>query len=269
MADLSAIYRFDSASATSLGCRDYQEDCFVSDFAHGADTGFAVLADGMGGHAAGDVASQIVVAEVFSQLTFLRKRFQHDPSALPDILKDAAVSANNNIKAYTDANPQVTGMGTTLVACVILEDALHWISIGDSPLYLFRGNQLHQVNEEHSMVSHVDMLVNAGELTKEEGRLHPDRYALTSALYGRDISLIDCPTKPLALRPGDTIIIASDGLQFLTQEEITEVLRDRPFAHSADLVDALMKKVEGLGDPDLDNVTLGVVQVQYARADHV
>jgi serine/threonine protein phosphatase PrpC len=157
-------------------------------------------------------------------------------------------------------------MGATLTACVVLDDALYWISIGDSPLFLFRDNQLQQINEDHSMGPQVDLMVETGALSEADARAHPDRSVLTSALFGERIARIDCPENACDLRPGDTIIIASDGLQYLSEDDIARVLRERPFARSADIVDALMGAVQGLNDPDLDNVTIGLVQVQYAGA---
>jgi len=269
MTDLRQMYRFDSASATSQGGRDYQEDAYIADFPRGSDIGLAVLADGMGGHAAGDVASQIVVTEVLSELMFRRKTYEHNKSALPVILRQAADCANASIQGYTAAHPRAHGMGATLVACVVIDDALHWISVGDSPLYLFRNNTLRQINEDHSLGPMIEEMVAAGVLSEQEGRTHPDRSVLTSVLMGEDIPQIDCPEDPLNLLPGDTIIIGSDGLQYLTDDAIAQVLRERPFAHCVDVVDALMAAVHNLRDPDLDNVTIGMLRVQYARSDHV
>jgi len=268
MTSLAPMYHFDSASAISRGGREYQEDAYIADFARGADVGFAVLADGMGGHAAGDVASQIVVTEVFSELTFRRKFYETDIAAVPGILRQAADSANMCIQNYTDAHPKTKGMGATLVACVIAGDLMHWISVGDSPLFIFRDNALIQINEDHSLSPQVDLMVRSGALTPEEGQFHPDRSVLTSALLGEEIPKVDCPATAFDLRPGDTIIIASDGIQYLEHDAIARVLRERPFARSADIVEALMLAVESLGDPDLDNVTIGLVQVQYARTGH-
>lgn len=268
MTSLSPFFRFDSASAISKGKRPYQEDAYIADFSQGSDVGLAVLADGMGGHAAGDIASQIVVTEVFSELTFRRKDYEANTAALPIVLRQAADCANASIQSYTQSHPDAFGMGATLIACVMVGDALHWISVGDSPLFLFRDNTLRQINEDHSMAGQVDMMVNAGTLSAEEGRLHPDRSVLTSALSGDEIARIDCPEHAFDLRPGDTVIVASDGLQYLTMDAMTRVLRERPFARSADVVSALMDAVEGLDDPDLDNVTIGLIQVQYGRHDH-
>lgn len=262
MTDTRPRLKFDDATAISKGARDYQEDALIADFTNGAEVSVAVLADGMGGHAAGDLASKIVVTEVFNTLMFRNSELADEGAELSEILRDAAETANNCLNYHVQLHPQTKGMGATLVSCVIRRDELHWISIGDSPLYLFRDNALTQLNEDHSLGPHIDMLVRSGNLTEAEGLNHPERNALTSVLLGQKIAQIDCPAQPFRLVAGDVIILASDGLQFLKNEEIAQVLRDRPFARSSDLADALMARVEGLGDPDLDNVTIALVKVQ-------
>jgi len=258
--------KFDTASAISQGAREYQEDAMIADFSKGAEVGFAVLADGMGGHAAGDVASKIVVTEVFSELMFRRGDIAQGRGNLCQTLRGAADAANDCINAHVQSHPQTKGMGATLVSFVVIEDALHWISIGDSPLFLFRDNVLSQLNEDHSLAPHIDMLVRSGAMSEAEGENHPERNALTSVLLGSEIAQVDCPEEPLKLQPGDTVIVASDGLQFLKNDEIARILRERPFSRSSEISEALMTGVEALEDPDLDNVTLCVVQVQLAEA---
>ncbi len=264
MNDMAATFKFDSATAISKGARELQEDAIIADFSNGADASIAVLADGMGGHAAGDLASKIVVTEVFSELTFRRQEFCDTPATLPETLRKAVIVANDSLATYVDENPQTRGMGATLLSTIIVADALFWVSVGDSPLYLFRDNDLQQLNEDHSLGPHIDMLVRTGVMSFEEGQDHPERNALTSALLGRKIALIDCPEEPMQLRPGDTLIMASDGLQFLADEQIAETLRQLPFSRSAEIADNLMRQLDGLGDPDLDNVTMSIIQIQNA-----
>lgn len=255
-------FRFDSASAISQGARDYQEDALICDFSTGSDLSFVVLADGMGGHAAGDVASKIVVTEVFSELTFMRADMVKHRACICDALNKAARQANETLKEHVVAHPETKGMGATLVATVIVGGNLHWISIGDSPLYLFRDNRLAQLNEDHSMSRTIDMMVETGVLTAQDGENHPDRSVLTSVLFGEPVPEIDCPVRPVQLRAGDIVIVASDGLQFLKNERIEQVLREGNSRSSNEIADALIKAVHRLEDPDLDNVSLSVVQVR-------
>ena len=262
----AGLLTYDAASAISQGARDYQEDAIICDFSSGSELCFSVLADGMGGHAAGDLASKIVVTEMFSELTFRRQELLEDQKALGHILRHAAETANECLAGYVEDHPDTKGMGSTLLSSVILQDQLYWISIGDSPLFLFRDNQLTQLNEDHSLGPHIDMLVEKGALSEEEGHAHPERNALTSALLGQKIARVDCPATPVDLQSGDTVILASDGLQFLSDDEIAEVVRDRPMCRSSDIADGLMQRLEQLADPDQDNISLAVVQVRNAVA---
>lgn len=259
-AHLSAL-SIDAASALSVGARSSQEDAVVADFTRGNDFGFAVLADGMGGHASGEVASKIVVTEVFSELMLQR----NDPAGffgdMAGALRRAAEAANACLKAHVAVNPQAEGMGATLIVPVIDADRLHWISIGDSPLYLFRDGRLRQLNQDHSMAPEIDHLASVGELSAEEARNHPERNVLTSALFGQPIPRIDCPAEPFRLRPGDIVIAASDGLQFLANAEIEGLLRAHPFSRSDQLADLLIAAVEELADPEQDNVSMTVIRV--------
>ncbi|MEM6407796.1 MAG: protein phosphatase 2C domain-containing protein [Pseudomonadota bacterium] len=258
---------FDAATAISTGARDYQEDAVVTEFSNGDDLGFVVLADGMGGHAAGDIASKIVVTRMFSELTFQRETMLHGASGITDTLRNAAKNANDCIENHARTNPDTQGMGSTLVTAVVSHGALHWISIGDSPLFLFRDGVLMQLNEDHSMANQIDLMVKKGMLSAEEGENHPDRNVLTSALFGAPIPIVDCPADPVRLQAGDTVIVASDGLQFLSDEMIQTVLRDRPLSRSNEIADALMSHLMMLNDPDLDNVTISVIQVKLAHEE--
>ena len=263
-----AVFCFDTATAISQGARDYQEDALICDFSRGAELGFVVLADGMGGHAAGDIASKIVVTEMFSELTFMRPDMLEYPSCIADMLQNAASLANDTLRKHVELHPETRGMGATLVCMVIVDDRLHWISIGDSPLYLFRDGVLRQLNEDHSMAGTIDMMVRSGALSPEDGLNHPDRNVLTSVLFGEPVAHVDCPPEPTQLRAGDTLIVASDGLQFLSDDEIGKLLRDRPFCGSGEIADALMDSLKALNDPDLDNISLSVTRIRNPhRAD--
>lgn len=257
--------RYDVASVLNRGRRDYQEDAIATDFPIGADFGYAVLSDGMGGHAAGDVASKIVVTEVFSELKFQSSDLALFTENMGHILKNAAVSANECMAMHASSNPQTAGMGATLVAPVFVRDTLFWISIGDSPLYLLRNNRLRQLNEDHSLGPHIDYMVRSGMMPEDVGRNHPDRNALTSVLIGEPIERIDCPDSPLQLRDGDILIAASDGLQFLTNSEIGEIVRQNADKASATIAERLLDHLRELDDPEQDNVCFSVVKVEIGN----
>ncbi len=256
---------FDVASVLNRGCRDYQEDAIATDFPIGADFGYAVLSDGMGGHAAGDVASKIVVTEVFSELKFQTSDIKGLVDNMGEVLRSAAISANECMAAHASSNPQTAGMGATLVAPVFIQNSLYWISIGDSPLYLLRDGRLRQLNEDHSLGPHIDYMVRSGMMPEDIGRNHPDRNALTSVLIGEPIERLDCPERPFQLKDGDILVVASDGLQFLSNRQITQIVSDNSDRGSAEIANCLLEELRTLGDPEQDNVCFSVIKVDLAK----
>jgi protein phosphatase len=260
------MLEFDSASALGLGRRERQEDAVVTDFSAGGDFGLAVLADGMGGHASGEIASKIVVTEVFSDLILRRNDLMDFARDIPGALTRAAQSANDCLRGHVARHPEAQGMGATLLAVVIIGDALHWLSVGDSPLYLFRGNRLRQLNQDHSMAPEIDLMARRGEIDRDAAQRHPERNVLTSALFGDQIARIDCPAAPVRLIPGDTLIVASDGVQVLAPDEIAALLRAYPMCRSDQLAARLMDAVAARDDPDQDNTALSVIRLRAAGA---
>jgi protein phosphatase len=253
--------KYDVASAIGTGKREYQEDSVVADFSIGLPFGFVVLSDGMGGHAAGDVASKIVVTEVFSELKLQTGDVASLEAEIEEVLRSVAHSANACIEAHVAQNPDLRGMGATLLAPVFFGQRLYWISIGDSPLYLYRDGVLKQLNEDHSLAPQIDLMVKTGQMDEETARHHPDRNSLTSVVMGRRIPQIDCKPKPTELRPGDVVIAASDGLQFLEPREIETVLRKARRYSSAETAQALLSAVEKLDSPDQDNISFAIVKI--------
>ena len=256
--------RYDVASGISQGARDYQEDAITADFPVGAEAGFVVLADGMGGHAAGDVASKIVLTEVFSELKFHFADVRSFEARAPEILRNIADFANETLRQHTRSHPETEGMGATLVVPALVENRLWWISIGDSPLFLFRGGRLSQLNEDHSMAPQIDFMVKSGLMDPEVAANHPDRNCLISVLMGTRIPKIDCPTKPYELQAGDIVLCASDGVQFLTNAQIEKVLNRYRKARSTEIAERLLEDLIRLDDPDQDNISFTVIKVNDA-----
>lgn len=256
--------RYDVASGISQGARDYQEDAITADFPVGAEAGFVVLADGMGGHAAGDVASKIVLTEVFSELKFHFADVHAFEARAPEILRGVAEMANETLRQHTRSHPETEGMGATLVVPALVENRLWWISIGDSPLYLFRGGRLTQLNEDHSMAPQIDFMVKSGLMDPAVAANHPDRNCLISVLMGTRIPKIDCPTRPYELQAGDIVVCASDGLQFLTDAQIEKVLNRYRKARSTEIAERLLEELERLEDPDQDNISFTIIKVNDA-----
>ncbi|MBT8414557.1 MAG: protein phosphatase 2C domain-containing protein [Boseongicola sp.] len=258
--------RYDVATALGQGMREIQEDAVVTDFPAGMDVGFVVLADGMGGHAAGEIASSILVTEVFAELKFKLADLKRHEAHIPAILKNAAMTSNACIRDYVSENPRNYGMGATLVAPLLVEDRLYWISVGDSPLYLHRDGRLQQLNEDHSMAPEIDRMVASGLLSPEEGLDHPDRNCLRSVLLGDSVAKIDCPQEPFQVQEGDIVLVASDGLQSLRDDEISAVLRENEERSATEIAFALLTTVNALSDPDQDNISISVIKVNRSQS---
>ncbi len=256
--------RYDVASGISQGARDYQEDAITADFPVGAEAGFVVLADGMGGHAAGDVASKIILTEVFSELKFHFADVAAFETRAPEILRNVADLANETLRQHTRSHPETDGMGATLVVPALVENRLWWISIGDSPLFLYRNGRLSQLNEDHSMAPQIDFMVKSGLMDPQVAANHPDRNCLISVLMGTRIPKIDCPTKPFELMAGDIVVCASDGLQFLTNTQIEKVLGKYRKTRSTEIAERLLDELVRLDDPDQDNISFTVIKVNDA-----
>lgn len=254
--------RYDVATAISQGQRDYQEDAVIADFSLGNDFGFAVLADGMGGHAAGDVASKVVVTEVFSELKLQVGDILALEEEIVDVLRGVAEAANACIDSLVNENTSLRGMGATLIAPVFFAERMYWISIGDSPLYLFRSGSLRQLNEDHSLAPQIDVMVKTGQIDEETARNHPDRNSLTSVVMGRKIPQMDCPVEAFELQSDDIVIAASDGLQYLENAEIEALLKKTQKKRSEEVAESLLKAIDENGHPDQDNVSMVVVKMK-------
>ncbi len=253
---------FDVSSALALGARSRQEDALAVAFPVGMDHGFAILSDGMGGHASGDLASRTIVAEMFAGLSL---GTLHPGADLPNVLRASMRNANANLTECVKEQPTHQGMGGTVVAAVAVRDKLHWISVGDSVLYLFRDETLSRLNADHSMAPQIDLMLARGMLSEAEAADHPQRNCLTSALMGGAVSHVDCPEEPTTLRPDDILILASDGLQFLPDPIIEALLLRARRDGSQEIAQDLMDALSTMDDPEQDNTSIVVIRVQQAK----
>lgn len=251
-----ATLSFDIAGSQIDGARDYQEDAFLITHLGDADADSAgsmvLVADGMGGHAAGNVASNMVVQ------TFNRHLSQNFPSDdIPTVLYEAVLQANGSITATVAETAALKGMGCTLVAAVLEQNVLRWVSVGDSHLYLIRNGQFSKHNADHSYGGFLDRMADNGTPVEPEAGF--SRNMLMSALTGEDIAEIDCPTDPLLLEPGDRVLLCSDGLDTLPGDSILEVSAGAPNAKQC--VDDLLQAVTDAAAPRQDNTTIIVIDV--------
>lgn len=230
------------------------EDSYGFDLRHGV----FVVCDGMGGHAAGEVASRIAVETV---LAYFR---DHEPLAanadLADaplgaqMLSDAVSKANENILEYAEGNTSTNGMGTTLVAARYDEGRFTIAHVGDSRIYLLRGDTLLQLTEDHSLVMEQ---VRRGIMTMEEARHSSAQHIITRALGTEDNSPPDLAEFPAEV--GDILVLTTDGvLRHLEDPQIHDALRDATSLQTAcdKLIDLAL---DGGGE---DNATCILIRVR-------
>jgi protein phosphatase len=254
---------FEHASRATQGARSYQEDTalvwpgadpFVPAGMAAANGEFvAVLADGMGGHVGGALASRTACE------TFIAA-FLEQGGERRDRLVTALDMANAAIAQRVKSNPSLMGMGSTLIGVTFGEEGLQWISVGDSPLFFFRQGELATLNEDHSLAPELDRLAASGAITQEAARKDPRRHMLRSAVTGDELELIDISMRPLKLEAGDYVILASDGLQTLEGEEIQRLVAAYAEDGAAAVASALIRAVEAMRDPHQDNTTVVAVR---------
>lgn len=222
--------------------------------ANNQDSGYAgkqlfIVADGMGGHAGGDVASALAI----QRITEADRPFTsaHDAEFA---LQSALIAANSLIAETVFDRPELTGMGTTVTALLRVGDHVALAHIGDSRLYLYRDNTLEQVTVDHTFVQR---LVDSGRITPEEAAVHPRRSVLMRVLGDIDTSP-EIDTAVVETEPGDRWMLCSDGLSsYVSDDKIQAVLRAVP--SPKDAADRLVRESLDQGAPD--NVTVVIVDV--------
>jgi protein phosphatase len=229
------------------------------------DLGLYVVADGMGGHAAGEVASKLASQVIETFINDTREAdvnttwpFPYDPALSLDgnRLTAAFRLANRRIAAAMQKDENLRGMATTAAAMLARNNHAVVAHVGDSRLYLYRDGRLTQVTQDHSWVNEQ---VRAGVLSEQDARTHPWRHVVTRALSGADDP--DIEVTEIAVQPGDRILICSDGLSgVVTPDAMAEIIgRQQPLAETCQ---ALVDAANAAGGPD--NITVAMLQVDVA-----
>jgi len=209
-----------------------------------------VVADGMGGAQAGEVASQIAV-EAF-------KRGLHDSAEPEAALAELTRAANARIHELSHSHTEQAGMGTTLTAMYVGPEDVSIAHVGDSRAYCLRGEELMRLTDDHSLV---DELMRQGRLTPEEAEEHPQRSVITRALGPE--GTVDVDTRSFRARAGDVYLLCSDGLTtMVSEEELARVLREHP--HLRDAGEALIAAANEAGGRD--NITVVLVRLEEVGA---
>ncbi len=236
-------------AATDIGkVRKVNEDNFL--IGTGESFPYIVVADGMGGHRAGEVASRIAVEVIDAEL---EKNLSTalDYVEAGEVLRQAFISANAKIYAYSKENHKVMGMGTTLTLAMVYQQKLIIAHVGDSRVYAIDKKRIQQITKDHS---YVQELVSRGEITKEQAKNHPQKNYITRAMGVEDIIKVDIIIKPY---DGEKILVCSDGLtNMLDDSEIFEILNNVKDLDGAAKI--LVDKANEAGG--YDNITAAVME---------
>lgn len=186
------------------------------------DIGIFALADGMGGHNKGEVASKLAVENIFK---FLKENLLQTGSIKIDYVDDVIKQAYNNVNSIiykkSIEQEECFGMGTTLVTAIIYKDNLYVANVGDSRCYVLNDTGLNQISIDHSVV---EELVRANVITEEEARNHPRRNHITRAMGTDEMVIVDIFREKL--KPQDKILMATDGLTgYVLDDKIKELLK--------------------------------------------
>jgi protein phosphatase len=256
----------DIASATHTGMvRSHNEDAISSD----GEVGLAVLADGMGGYNAGEVASGIAVALITSEMrqaiakTGLHSLDQADGDLQAiRLLKGIVAKANTSIYQSASSQPQYAGMGTTLVVALFRDNRVSVAHIGDSRLYRLREEKLEQVTRDHSLLQEQ---IDSGMITKEAARRSQNKNLVTRAL-GIEPE-VETEIHTYDVRPGDLYLLCSDGLNDMVEDEDIELTLNAMGSNLPLAANQLVQMANDNGGRDNVSVVLVRVNRDFPAAE--
>ena len=253
----------ESFGVTDVGRkRKHNEDNLLCDVNGDSEEGLFIVADGMGGHAAGEVASKITVDTVGEFIAATRQKeeatwpfkYNHELHFNSNRLAVAIEKANERVMAAVAAQPWLKGMGTTVVAGLLDGKILSLAHVGDSRAYLYRDGQLSRLTDDHSWVHEQ---VAAGILTEDEAKSHPLKNVVTRALGGGPSVSPDL--QELSFQAGDVFLFCSDGLTtMLSDEEIRDALAEQADPRKA------CERLVGIANEKggVDNITVVVARIK-------
>lgn len=233
--------------------RELNEDSFeIRGFENGTPLGVCILADGMGGHNAGEVASSMAAKAVADELC---ESFDEEDSR--KIIKNMASAidyANATVFEKSLSSREHAGMGTTLVAAYVKDASIRFANIGDSRAYVANNESICKITVDHSVV---EEMVQRGAITREEARVHPDKNIITRALGTENY--VDADFYDYSASAGETVVLCSDGLtETVSEEEIHEIVTADEDV--CEIVKKLIDKANENGG--LDNITVVVIRFE-------
>jgi protein phosphatase len=174
-----------------------------------------IIADGMGGHNGGDVASAKSIEFFLDYLKENAPRASEEHASYIDTMNNAFSYSNSMVYAMAQTDPSLYGMGTTFSCCTIAENNIYITHVGDSRIYLLRNDELNVISKDHSLVQD---LIDNGQITKEEGKRHPQHHIITRVL-GTNES-VEPFNDVIEIKNGDIILLCSDGLTDMVDDEM-------------------------------------------------
>ncbi len=253
-------FKLDAAWQSDAGCaRENNEDnALYRDSLHQSKSetkgSLMIVADGVGGHSAGEEASRIAVETICNRF-FDSQRFFESSEQINEALREAFAEANQAIFQTAQSRFDWQGMGTTATALVICGGQAFAAQVGDSRLYLVREGRIYQLSEDHSAVME---MVRMGVMTLAEAESHEDRNIILRALGTKPEVAVTVWEKPFPVRGGDSFVLCTDGLfDLVSDEEIKAIVtNETPAAGCQKLID--LAKANG----GYDNITVGIVRVR-------
>ncbi|MCL2592343.1 MAG: Stp1/IreP family PP2C-type Ser/Thr phosphatase [Defluviitaleaceae bacterium] len=208
-----------------------------------------IVADGMGGHKAGEIASSLSVKTFVEHI----KNTNFSEEQILDNLTDGVRVANYEVLKLSSSNPDFEGMGTTFTACSIYNNKLYVSHIGDSRLYVINDDGITQITHDHSYVAEI---LKSGEITKEEAKVHPRRNALTRAIGIS--SEVEVDGFLYSLKKGDKVLICSDGLtDMIDENEILQIVENKSLEDGLKELIYIANKNGGM-----DNITAILAEIE-------
>jgi PPM family protein phosphatase len=218
------------------------------------DIGIFAIADGMGGHNKGEVASEIAVEKI---IRFLKSNLIQNEyvkiNYIDDILKQAYNNVNSIIYKKSKEDEEYSGMGTTLTVVIIYKDKSYIANVGDSRCYIFKKGQLNKITKDHSLV---EELVAQHAITEEEAKTHPKRNVITRALGTEQMIIVDIYKENI--NKDDLILLATDGLTgFVDKDEISDIIRMDESIN--EMTDSLINRANEVAGKD----NVSVILIKY------
>ncbi|WP_411844034.1 Stp1/IreP family PP2C-type Ser/Thr phosphatase [Salinicoccus sp. HZC-1] len=236
--------------------RETNEDA-TGIFLNGTEQLLIMVSDGMGGHQYGDVASKFVLEEIGEDW---KAENLFDVETGEQYLRNLVIKVNRNLYDYQKDHPEYQGMGTTLVLAAFIDETIIILNVGDSRAYVMNARSIEQVTKDHSFVN---MLVDAGEITADEAKSHPQKNIITKAM-GTD-RLIQADVFRLRNKQYDYLILASDGL---TDELGTDEIHTLTYKQGetlSDKAEGLIKRAEVNGSTD--NISLVLADLKASESE--